>query len=496
MFWNIHKGSSGKSPVALENQIKQLQLNIITLSDQLENFKRICRKYQEEYNRLVKRVNEFCRMILETEYVRNQLGGNNPLSDMDIFTLLNYAEQCYRNNNIKERNLIIELTDKLKEKEQEIEGLKAQISRYMLREQQLKEELNAFDEQQSVASSTDSKSTSVEENIHNVSSTPSTLSSATKTVSSERSGIMKISIIEDDEDEETDNFDILDDEQHKNLKYDEEKRLKTCRTSCNIVPQPADSTAKNKDVIAHVIDLKEYINKINDIMWEIIIAIGKKGLSESKDLKKEVVKRGITESSFNTALSQLRKMNIVEQEKFNTGWRWFYAYELSDLGRQIYVERFGSEPVLCEKQILQKEHTTALHGYCIKDAAYILKSVFGYDEAVTDRKMNSMKLYNGEVYIPDIIAKKRQGAITDYFEVELGHHTQKDFNSKCDKMRMVTKNLYFITPDADTMNKILVRQISQWVLEKGGKDKLKGLTIYLTTMTKLSEGRWDNIYRF
>jgi hypothetical protein len=63
-------------------------------------------------------------------------------------------------------------------------------------------------------------------------------------------------------------------------------------------------------------------------------------------------------------------------------------------------------------------------------------------------------------------------------------------------MRAVTSNLYFIVPDADTMNNKLAKQIGQWVLEKGGKDKLKGITIYLTTLTKLNEGKFENIYPF
>jgi hypothetical protein len=252
----------------------------------------------------------------------------------------------------------------------------------------------------------------------------------------------------------------------------------------------------NNEVMAHVVNLNDYIAEMTDVMWDIMMAIGRDRLSEVKDIKKVIIGKGITESAFNTALSQLRKMNIINQERINTGWRWFHAYELSEIGRRIYLEKFRKEPVECEKQILKKEHTTALHGYCIKDASLILKAIFEYDEVSTDRQKNSIKLYTGEIYIPDIIAKKKQGSVVDYFEVELGNHTQNDFNKKCDKMLMVTRDLRFIVPDAEIMNKILARQIGQWVLEKGGKEKLKGTTIYLTTLKKLNEGIWENRYPF
>lgn len=503
MFWKGHK-IGGKSLIQLENENKQLQLNIMTLSDQLENFKRVCFKYQSEYNNLVKKVTAFCRAILDSEYARNQLGGNNPFEDMDVFTLIDLAEQHYRSKSNKERDLLIELTNKLKSKDQEIEGLKAQISRYMLKEQQMKESVlqevtvpSVTEQQKQLASETDSSFKTSE---------PASTKECVKTspVSAPK-GIMRISIIEDDEDDDA----VIKEQTSSDILPNKENDLKSVKTSSIISTaqngepkitaeeiEPKTETKKSSAIMAHVIDLKDYMDKMNDVMWDIVVAIGTDGLSESKDLKKAVVKDGITESAFNTALAQLRKMNIVEQERINTGWRWFHVYELSDLGNRLYVEKFNKDPVACEKQVLQREHTTALHGYCIKDAAYILQSVFGYDEAVTDRKINSIKLYNGEIYIPDIIAKKKRGAIVDYFEVELGHHTQKDFNNKLDKMRMVTKNLYFIVPDADTMNKILARQIGQWVLEKGGKEKLKGTTIYLTTMTKLTEGKWENIYPF
>ena len=209
------------------------------------------------------------------------------------------------------------------------------------------------------------------------------------------------------------NADIKDSGQHKT---EDESRSREVVSSIKDHIDKKNSRMDNR-VMVHVVDLNDYMNKMTDVMWDIMLAIGKEGLSEAKDIRKMVVNKGVSESAFNVALSQLRKMNIVDQERINTGWRWFHAYELSEIGRRIYLEKYKNNPIECEKQILKKEHTTALHGYCIKDASIILKAIFGYDEASTDRKRNSIKLYTGETYIPDIIAKKKEGALVDYFEV-------------------------------------------------------------------------------
>lgn len=583
------KGDTGKSSIQLENEIRQLQLNIMTLNDQLDNFKRISFKYQDEYNKLTKKVNSFCFMILDDQYAKSQLGGHNPLADMDIFGVMDYAERQYREKNAKDRQLLIELTSQLKQKVQEIEGLKAQISRYMLKEQQLKDfgenaELiddidEPIDNNEEIAGKSQPVINEVQQKIQETKFQRQ--EERRPNVSNKPTGIMKMAVIEDDDDmilmptkpiQKSGNSTNTASSNNQRKQYGQnteiskkpttdrgvrvepvvqtiedkvpadnlaeakkindvtaQKDLKNAETSniiqssedaqINSKPQSAPTVIiensedavietiktqvqtkteaqKSNEIMAHIVNLNDYINNMNEIMWDVVMAIGKDGVSESKDIKKLVVNENVTESAFNTALSQLRKMHIIEQERINTGWRWFHAYELSDIGNRIYLEKTKKNPVECEKQLLKKEHTTALHGYCIKDTAYILKAAFGYDDAVTDRKANSMKLYSGETYIPDVIAKKKEGALVDYFEVELGHHTQKDFNAKCDKMRMVTKDLYFVVPDADTMNKTLARQIGQWTLEKGGKDKLKGTTIYLTTLTKLNEGKWENIYPF
>jgi len=383
------------------------------------------------------------------------------ISEMDVFSLLSFMEETIKNKNIQEKDILLELSDIIRQKTHEIESLKIQISHSLMRDQQTKD----FD--------IPKKEEPVEEKPL-------------------PQGVPRVSIIDEDEEEEEDKKKLKLVESSPTI-IEEDKNAKLME---NLKQELTTRTEQSKaqEVMAHIVNLNDYYNNMTDTMWDILRAIGEQGISESKDLKKIIVGGSVNDSAFNTALIQMRKMNVVEQEKINTGWRWFNTYEMADFGRRLFYERFKANPTESEKIRLQKEHTTALHGYCIKDTAYILQAVFGYDTVSISKKENTTKLLNGEIYIPDIIAKKKQGSIVDYVEVELGNHTQKDFSHKCEKMRMVSKDIYFVVPDADTMNKILTRQISQWILEKGGKDKLKGTTVYLTTTTKLNESKWEIIY--
>lgn len=504
------KKESNKSFIQLENEYKQLQLNLMTITDQLENFKQVAFKYQNEYMMLVRAVKNLCMLILDQEYAKDQLGGNSQIKDMNIYALMEYTQKVHRENKAKDREMLMNLTKGLQQKELEIEGLKAQISRYLIREKQ-KEEYGDEIMDTPVQEETPVVSVPANPAPYKQEKKEPDKKSETKLspVHENPKGIMRMIILEDEDKEDekgaketpiTEAPETSKAEPAKPVVGKEQEKANPDQPAASmeekLIQQVRQYKQKKDDIVAHVVDLNDYMKEMNEVMWAIVLAIGKDGLSESKDLKKSVINGNVTVAAFNSALTKLRSMKIIDEERIVTGWRWFNTYELSSTGRRIYLEKFKENPVECEKQKLKKEHTTALHGYCIKDVASILKAVFGYDEVSTDRKTNTIKLPSGEVYIPDVIAKKKQGAVVDYFEVELGHHTQKDFNEKCDKMRAVTKDMYFITPDADTMNNKLAKQIGQWVLDKGGKDKLKGTTIYLTTLTKLNEGKYENIYPF
>ena len=84
----------------------------------------------------------------------------------------------------------------------------------------------------------------------------------------------------------------------------------------------------------------------------------------------------------------------------------------------------------------------------------------------------------------------------DYFEVDCGNHTQSEFNDKCNKLKAITKNLYFGATTRDEMVDKLRPQIEKWIASCGGPFALRksGVTVYLTSLHDLSCGKWVYIY--
>ena len=152
----------------------------------------------------------------------------------------------------------------------------------------------------------------------------------------------------------------------------------------------------------------------------------------------------------------------------------------------MFESYFKKQPVESEIDKIIRDHCNVTHGYTIKDACELLSNYHGCTNITMDRKNVSIKLPDGKTYIPDIVCNKDNKEI--YIEVELGTTPQFDFNNKCNKMMQVTNHLYFITDTDETIKKKLEGQISMWILSIGGKEKIKGNTIYLTTMTQLSKG--------
>lgn len=567
------------------NENRNLKLQIMTLKDEINQIKNMYNLQLEEEQSLKKQAELIYRLIVDESYAKQQLGkSQSKLLGKELF---NRAIENYKQQNLRSRDLLVDLTNSLKDKDLEIEGLKSQISMYLIKEEQTK---MVSQEQSEFFNPETAKSFINGEKTNELKETIKVDTPIVKAIIDENLDTSKCNIEDKEEIKKvknhTNNNDLkiekiiakpLDNNNtfnkksnnnfNKNNKSNDNNFNKTNRsndknfnknnnnfnktnssnnfnkknnntnvannklnkknsfnpnnnftknnnevssddnkvnvsdTKKNLINDSSRTTINtnelyNKEIKAHVINLQDYANQCNNIMWLILDLIGKEGISVSPDIRERVVNPNITNPAFNLALNNLNKMNLIKQEKINTGWRWFYIYELSSLGISLFFDKYKKKPIVCEKQQIKKDHTTALHGYCIKDTMYILKSILGYETVNMSRKTNSLNLYDGKTYIPDIIATKNKRTIIDYFEVELGHHTQVDFNEKCNKMRMVTQNLYFIVPNATVMNKVLAKQIAQWVISKGGKDKLQGLNIYLTTLTKLTSAKWEIEYKF
>ena len=198
-----------------------------------------------------------------------------------------------------------------------------------------------------------------------------------------------------------------------------------------------------------------YISAMTDIMWDIMEAIGTQGFAKSNDILNWIDNKSpnkYAKSNVLNSLTTLKKMNILTAENISTGYRRFQIFKFSQKGEEMFRAYFKKEPVESEIDKIIRDHDNVVHGYTIKDACELLINYHNCVYATMDRQEVTIKLPNGETYIPDIIAEKENGEKM-YIEVELGNTPQKDFNNKCSKDPQVTKNLYFVTDVDETIRK-------------------------------------------
>lgn len=497
---------------------KNMELKMVEMKGQLEGLKNYIDEKEKNYKKLESHIREFCQNLLEKEFALSQIGGGSGnILNMGVFELLDFT-------NIKLENMISESDNKLTltvstliEKKKAIEDLERQIhlmgkdrgddskirSEIEVLEKKLEDTKNYVVEEEenplknNTAVKNSIKSSVLEKKEENKPN-QNPKEDKIKNTNEPQSGGKKIksdvlkSLISSFEKvvekpiKETPTEDEL---PSRVIEVkDEDLREKFLNKRRNIPHK------NNKKVINHLVDLNKIMNSMPDIHWQIIEAIGVKGLSERDDIVKYLLKKlDIKENSLSVktgnALGEMRVSDIVRLSKINTGCRTFYAYSLTDTGKRVFIEsgRFEGEPVLCEVQLLEKDHSSAYHGYGIKDSAQILRDL-GYTDVTITRKENTRELDNGDTFVPDIVGNSPLTGEEEYFEYELGHHKQSDFDRKCTKMRLATKTLYFIVPDVVKRDRVK-NQIDDWRFNMG--KRAEDVDIKITTTRNLKKGKWD-----
>ena len=193
----------------------------------------------------------------------------------------------------------------------------------------------------------------------------------------------------------------------------------------------------------------------------------------------------LTASRIRTALFSMRSAGIVSvNDVFCPLIPHLKVYTLTEMGQRLYKSKFGNVAKMSESEKVIAEHDNLSHGYGILSVAEVIRQSNQFDSVTTNRKVNTIHLHNGIEYIPDIVCKTDKTTI--YVEYEMGTHTQTDFNNKCGKMLMASKNLYFVVPNQDVLRESMVPKIQKWVDSKS-KQVLSGAKIYLTTAQNLSQ---------
>ena len=438
-----------KKPKTNEEREYRKEIKVGNLETKYNAMKEMKEFYEKRYKKLEKTVENFCKSIISNDYNMNQLGGSNNSKNLNIDELLIFFKKDYDKQKENYLKKISSLREKIEIQEQIIDNYKRQLTQTM------------------IENSKDLKAKKIED----AKIIDNSEIIQPKVVKIEKDPLGKIKNIKEGDGKNS--YPIVD---FKNKSDISEERKET--------------------PILTIENMQTYVSAMTEIMWDILEAIGTQGFSESNDIlnwmEKNKTKYGKT--NILNSITTLRKMSILSAESISTGYRRFQIFKLSQKGEDMFKIYFKKDPVESEINKIVKDHCTTVHGYTIKDACKLLITNYKCTKAVMDRQAVSIKLPDGKTYIPDIVAIKDGKQM--YVEVELGTTPQPDFNNKCNKMLQVTNHLFFISDTDETIKKKIEGQISMWILSLGGKEKIAGNTIYMTTMTQLSKGSFMKTLKY
>lgn len=239
-----------------------------------------------------------------------------------------------------------------------------------------------------------------------------------------------------------------------------------------------------------VYDVDREYTKLSTYHLALIQVLGERGFSEANDIIRETSEMvKIKDTLVRANLDELVKSDVINQTKNPTPIRKnLYLYCLSELGQKLFTKHFNKQPIKSEMQTIAEQHDNINHGYGIKDLAELCLSQQGRTRICYDSKKNQFPLPGmpGQRYVPDVTSTL-DGKTTEYWEYELGHHTQEDFNQKLLKASVLTNELYIITPDKGAKDKI-ISQIEEFMTYLVIADKKVKLKVYYGTMRELMDG--------
>lgn len=509
-----------------EYENSNLQIKYNNICSKYENAKEQKKYAEDEYKKLKSMVENLCKSTLSNEYNYNQLGGNSILKGMDIYKLIEFTNMDIQKQKIEQLNLIKKLNDQIIMQQQIINTLKEQLTQSMVFSNKdiSEEDIN----NSNIINNTNNN----EMNVFNESNFDMDSSIEDIKIPKKSSKIITDAfgnVIEKDLDKENNNSSNIKTENNKVheeklkdiLGFGNNKKESTSNKQKNTLEQNNDNIIKNKSIntttsssnkenqenkkqaTLTIENVDVYMESMTPLMWDILEVIGSTGCSTSNDIidnlskKNKDYENSKIKSSILNAISSLVKMAMLTQQSVSTGFKRFNISKLSNKGEIIYQKHFNNSPVESEIDKIIRDHDNIQHGYTIRETRDLLLSKWKCKSANMNRSEISIKLPNNHTYIPDIIAVHPKG-YKMYVEVELGNTPQKDFNDKCNKMIEVTKHLYFVTDIESTISKKLEQQISTWILQSGGKDKVKGVTIYIATTTQLSKGdqQWNRVLKY
>lgn len=474
-------------------QKKNLHLDIqyTNLLSNFENEKEKRIYFEKEFNKLKGVAENMCKSLLSNKYTYNQLGGNNILQSMDIYKLLHFTNMDIQEQRIKQLELIQSLNSQIQDLTEIVKTLQEQLTYAMLNTP------NDLTEEEVLSAN----SSNIIDNtgmLEEINIEPPKKVEYKRDISSSISKNNKIDSIFYEKPqvnyEKPKPTTIPKTQQEDKMGFIPNLKNNNIQKPNNPLVN-TNNSEQNQSLTLEKVD--SYKAVMTETMWDIVKAIGEKGFSKSNDIIDYImdIKPSTKKSSISPNLTTLKKMNVLNVETVSTGYRRFNLYKLTSKGITMYKEEYGCDIVENEMNLIIKQHDNIQHGYTIKDTVELLLKYHNCTEAIMDRTQVSIKLPNGKTYIPDIIATNQKGEKM-FIEVELGNTPQKDFNDKCSKMLEVTNKFYIITDSDTTIKDKLEKQVASWILMMGGKEKVEGLTIYLSSTKRLEKGDFSRVLKY
>ena len=157
--------------------------------------------------------------------------------------------------------------------------------------------------------------------------------------------------------------DFIDGEKSDESSFTKEEIAESVKT---ISPLPATSDTKvvsKPSVVAPSkiaiigIDLEETRNALGEIEYDVILEMGKTGVSLYPEILKYLLDKGYTESKVKTAIAKLEQYKVINGELVKTAKikRGVKVYELtSEIGRLLYKEKSGLNAVESERSVQRR----------------------------------------------------------------------------------------------------------------------------------------------
>lgn len=423
-----------------------------SLQDTLLQKEKQWKEIDKQYKKTITLVKSLCITILQNDKEENQkmLGEDYKLGKTD--EVIRKADELYKKYLTEQQAITTGIVEENKRQQQELEGLKTQIEGLLARADNTR--------------LSDSKNDPSTDNGNgHEPSIPKGIRDAAK------DGRIKVTIEDDDEVSSGVEDEVAD---------ATTAQKPTAHSVAMSVPAKTAKRARERKanaIAAHTVNLNDY--DISEESWEALRCIGEDGISRTSELLTVITSKfAVTNSKARNALKSLVTIKALQTEAIsNPLHSQFSVYYLDTIGKRLFKDKFGKLPVISEAEAIAKKHDNCTHGYGIFFAAEQLKEDGFF--AKVSHNCPMIRVREGVEYIPDIMAEDKNGK-TWYFEYELGHHMQKDFNAKCMKMEHMTDVLNFIVPNIPA-EKTLLTQISKWIEGKGrGYFKESGIKIRLT----------------